>query len=143
MFALPERAEGTFSMEKMNRRKFIGTTVAGTVAMTTMLRGASNTEKPKLKTGLVGCGWYGMVDVKAAFKVGGVEIVALCDIDSEHLNKSADEIEKIQGSRPGTFKSYNKLLDTPDLEAVIMHLCLSPLWKKASTYTARSRWPTT
>jgi len=89
-------------MEKMNRRKFIGTTVAGTVAMTTMLRGASNTEKPKLKTGLIGCGWYGMVDVKAAFKVGGVEIVALCDIDSEHLNKSADEIEKIQGSRPGT-----------------------------------------
>jgi len=111
MFALPEQAEGTFSMEKMNRRKFIGTTVAGTVAMTTMLRGASNTEKPKLKTGLIGCGWYGMVDVKAAFKVGGVEIVAVCDIDSEHLNKSADEIEKIQGSRPRTFKSYNKLLD--------------------------------
>jgi len=107
-------------MEKMNRRKFIGTTVAGTVAMTTMLRGASNTEKPKLKTGLIGCGWYGMVDVKAAFKVGGVEIVAVCDIDSEHLNKSADEIEKIQGSRPRTFKSYNKLLDTPELEAVII-----------------------
>ncbi|MGB2862019.1 MAG: hypothetical protein WBC05_01730, partial [Sedimentisphaerales bacterium] len=73
-------------MEKMNRRKFIETTVAGTVAMSTMLRGASNNAgKTKLKTGLIGCGWYGMVDVKAAFKVGGVEIIALCDIDSEHL----------------------------------------------------------
>lgn len=52
-------------MEKMNRRKFIGTTVAGTVAMTTMLRGASNNAvKPKLKTGLIGCGWYGMADRK-------------------------------------------------------------------------------
>ena len=108
-------------MEKMNRRKFIGTTVAGTVAMTKMLRGASNnTEKPKLKTGLIGCGWYGMVDVKAAFKVGGVEIVALCDVDSEHLKKSADEVEKLQGSRPKAFKSYGELLDTPGLEAVII-----------------------
>ena len=107
-------------MEKMNRRKFIGTTVAGTVAMTTMLHGASNTGKPKLKTGLIGCGWYGMVDVKAAFKVGGVEIVALCDIDSEHLKNSADEVEKMQGSRPRTFKSYKELLDTPGLEAVII-----------------------
>ena len=108
-------------MEKMNRRKFIGTTVAGTVAMTTMLRGASNnTAKPKLKTGLIGCGWYGMVDVKAALKVSGVEIVALCDIDSEHLKNSADEVEKIQGSRPRTFKAYKDFLDTPGLEAVII-----------------------
>ena len=109
-------------MEKMNRRKFIGTTVAGAVAMTTMLHGSSNnnTSKPKLKTGLIGCGWYGMVDVKAAFKVGGVEIVALCDVDSEHLKNSANEVEKLQGSRPKTFKSYQELLDTPGLEAVII-----------------------
>jgi len=114
-------------MEKMNRRKFIGTTIAGTAAMTTMLRGSSsNAAKPKLKTGLIGCGWYGMVDVKAAFKVGGVEIVALCDIDSEHLKNSADEVEKIQGSRPGTFKSYHELLDTPGLEAVI--IATPPHW---------------
>ncbi len=114
-------------MKKINRRKFIGKTVAGTVAMTTILRGASNNpEKPKLKTGLIGCGWYGMVDVKAAFKVGGVEIIALCDIDSEHLKNSADEVEKLQGSRPRTFKSYEELLDTPGLEAVI--IATPPHW---------------
>lgn len=100
--------------------------MAGTMAMTTMLRGASNTAKPKLKTGLIGCGWYGMVDVKAAFKVGGVEIIALCDIDSEHLKNSADEVEKLQGSRPKTFKSYQELLDTPGLEAVI--IATPPHW---------------
>jgi predicted dehydrogenase len=108
-------------MEKMNRRKFIGTTVAGAVAMTTMLRGASNnTEKARLKTGLIGCGWYGMVDVKSALKAGGVEIIALCDIDSEHLKNSADEVEKLQHSRPKTFKAYQELLETPGLEAVII-----------------------
>jgi predicted dehydrogenase len=127
MFTLPIQAEGKFIMEKMNRRKFIGTTVAGTMAMTTILRGASNnTGKAKLKTGLIGCGWYGMVDVKSALKVGGVEIIALCDIDSEHLKNSADEVEKLQGSRPKTFKSYEKLLETPGLEAVI--IATPPHW---------------
>jgi len=113
-------------MEKMNRRKFIGSTVAGTVAMTTMLSGASNTGKPKLKTGLIGCGGYGMSNIRAAFKVGGVEIVALCDIDSEHLDKTANTVEKMQGSRPKTFKSYERLLDTPGLEAVI--IATPPHW---------------
>jgi predicted dehydrogenase len=114
-------------MEKMNRRKFIGTAMAGTVAMTEMLRGASNNSgKAKLKTGLIGCGWYGMVDVKSAFKVGGVEIIALCDIDSEHLKNSADEVEKLQGSRPKIFKSYQELLETPGLEAVI--IATPPHW---------------
>jgi predicted dehydrogenase len=127
MFILPIRAEGTFTMEKMNRRKFIGTAMAGTVAMTEMLHGASNNSgEHKLKTGLIGCGWYGMVDVKSAFKVGGVEIIALCDIDSEHLKNSADEVEKLQGSRPKTFKSYQDLLDTPGLEAVI--IATPPHW---------------
>jgi hypothetical protein len=35
-----------------------------------------------LKLGLIGCGWYGLVDVDAAFKVGGVEVIGVCDVDS-------------------------------------------------------------
>ena len=115
-------------MEKINRRKFIGTTVAGTMAMTSMLRGDSenNAGKPRLKIGLIGCGGYGMADVRAAFKVGGVEVIALCDIDSQHLTDSADRIEKMQGSRPRMFKHYKDLLDAPGLEAVI--IATPPHW---------------
>ena len=40
----------------------------------------------KTKLGLIGCGWYGLVDLRAALKVGGVEVVALCDVDSQHLD---------------------------------------------------------
>ena len=89
-------------MEKLNRRTFMGTAVAGTWAMNSLLQGApeSAAGKSKLKIGLIGCGWYGMVNVKAAFKVGGVEVVALCDIESQHLKNSADQVEKLQGYRP-------------------------------------------
>jgi len=115
-------------MEKMNRRKFIGATVAGTMTMTTMLskgsKGATGTDK--IKMGLIGCGGYGNSDVRAAFKAGGVEIIALCDIDSEHLESSADRIEKMQDSRPRTFKHYEELLKTPGLQAVI--IATPPHW---------------
>lgn len=45
-----------------------------------VLRGAEPDRT--LKLGLIGCGWYGLVDVEAAFKVGGVEVLAVCDVDS-------------------------------------------------------------
>lgn len=106
----------------------MGTAAAGTVAMATVLGGNSESRagEPKLKMGLIGCGWYGMVDVKAAFKAGGVEVVALCDVDSQHLQSSADQVEKMQGSRPKTFKHYDELLDTPGLKAVI--IATPPQW---------------
>jgi len=115
-------------MERMNRRKFIGTAVAGTLVMDSVLRPsfAGSEDKPKLKLGLIGCGWYGMVDVRAAFKAGDVEVVALCDVDEQHLADSAAEVEKLQGSRPKTFKPYEELLQMPGLDAVI--IATPPHW---------------
>jgi predicted dehydrogenase len=61
-----------------------------------------------------------MVDLQAALQTGGVECVALCDVDSQHLAEAAAQVEKLQGSRPRTFKHYGDLLDTPGLRAVII-----------------------
>jgi len=115
-------------MGNMNRRQFIERAVAGTVAMTGTVRGQSgnNTGKRKIKIGLIGCGGYGMANIRNAFKAGGVEIVALCDIDSRHLTDSADKVEKMQNSRPKTFKHYQQLLDASGLEAVI--IATPPQW---------------
>jgi predicted dehydrogenase len=126
IFALPIRRKGNSTMEKMNRRKFIKTTAISTMAMTGILRGSPQKNTGKLKVGLIGCGWYGMVDVRAALKVGGVEVIALCDVDTKHLEESADQVEKMQSSRPQTFKHYEELLNTPGLEAVI--IATPPQW---------------
>ncbi len=111
-------------MDPMNRREFLGKAALGTVALSALARGER--ESKTLKVGLIGCGWYGMVDVKAALQVGGVEVSALCDVDSEHLENSAKEVEKLAGKRPKTFKMYQELLDTPGLEAVI--IATPPHW---------------
>jgi predicted dehydrogenase len=104
----------------MKRRRFIELSVAGSAAMASSFYLPGNSQDRKLKIGLIGAGWYGMVDIKAALKIGGVEVIALCDVDSAHLNSSADEVEKLQGKRPKTFKYYKDLLDIKDLEAVFI-----------------------
>jgi predicted dehydrogenase len=76
--------------------------------------------------GLIGAGWYGMVISKAALKVGGVEIVAVCDVDSDHLKKSAEELEKLQGTKPKTFKQYQDLIKMKGIEAVF--IASPPQW---------------
>jgi predicted dehydrogenase len=110
----------------MNRRSFLGAAAAGTWAMDGLLHRASAADQPKIKLGLIGCGNYGMTDARAAFKAGGVEIVALCDVDSRHLAEAAATIEKMQGSRPQTCKHYEELLATPGLQALI--LATPPHW---------------
>ncbi len=66
-------------MNQINRRKFIGTAAAGAAAMSTVLHKTAQGQdgQPELKIGLIGAGNYGMADVRAAFKVGGVEIVTM------------------------------------------------------------------
>jgi len=104
----------------MKRRSFLGMAAAGSAAVLTSAYFPQDIVTRKIKTGLIGSGWYGMVDALAALKAGNVEISAVCDVDSEHLSKSADELEKLQGSRPKTFKYYKDLLEMKGLEAVII-----------------------
>lgn len=105
-----------------NRRGFLRS-AAGALAFA---RGLSGHASERIAIGLIGCGWYGMVDLNNAFKAGGVRAVALCDVDSDHLAKAAAEVEKLQGEKPKTFKHYKELLDTPGLQAVI--IATPPHW---------------
>jgi predicted dehydrogenase len=104
----------------MKRRKFVEIASIGSAAMAASFYIPEIVQERKLKIGLIGAGWYGMVDATAALRAGGVEIIALCDVDSEHLKSSADEIEKLQGKRPATFKFYTELLEMKGLEGVII-----------------------
>lgn len=104
-------------MSDTNRRQFLGALAAPL---------AHPAADSKLKLGVIGCGWYGGVDANNALKAGGVEIVALSDVDSEHLTAFANEMEKAQGSRPKTFKHYSELLDLPGLNGVI--IATPPHW---------------
>ena len=112
----------------MDRRNFIQNTSVGTAAMLTAFSFPvfGRNQQQKLKIGLIGCGWYGMVITKAALESGDVEVVAVCDVDSEHLKDSAAEIEKLQGKRPAVFADYRELLDVKEMQAVF--IATPPQW---------------
>ena len=95
-------------------------TSMGSAALASSFYIPSLSDDRKLKIGLIGSGWYGIVDLKAALKVGGVEVIGICDVDSDHLNNSADELEKLQSTKPKTFKYYQDWLDMKGLEAVFI-----------------------
>jgi len=104
----------------MNRRSFIHKSALTTAGLVTAFHIPALTKNQKIKIGLIGCGWYGMVITKSALKTGEVEVVAVCDVDSEHLSNSASEIEKLQGSRPVQYKDYRELLDHKGIESVFI-----------------------
>jgi predicted dehydrogenase len=105
--------------DDMKRKRFIRLSAMGSVAMAASMY-IPSWQSRKLRIGLIGAGWYGMVITNAALKSGGVEVIGICDVDSEHLNTSADQVEKLQGSRPATMKNYNDLLNIKGLEAVLI-----------------------
>jgi predicted dehydrogenase len=122
----------------LTRRQFLGSTITGAMAGSAWLtRAAEAGGTRKLRLGLIGSGWYGMVDVQAAFKVGGVEVIAVCDVDSQHLEESAAKIESIQGKRPLTFKRHEDLLRVEELEAVI--IATPPHWHALQFIAALER----
>lgn len=105
-----------------NRRTFLGGAMAaGALAWARPAPGhVLADENQPLKMGVIGVGWYGMVDAKAALKVGGVDVTAVCDVDSEHLEQSVAELDKLQGHRPRAFKHYTEMLEQADLDVVVI-----------------------
>ena len=88
----------------MNRRRFIQAAAgAGLASM------AYADDKPR-RVGLIGCGWYGKIDILRLIQIAPVEVVSLCDVDSKMLSDAADIIatpenplDDIQGVRRVSF----------------------------------------
>jgi predicted dehydrogenase len=80
----------------------------------------------KLQLGVIGCGWYGGVDLKAAYEAGDVECSAICDVDDEQMTTFAATVEKVQSKKPAQFKDYRKMLAAGGFDALI--IATPPHW---------------
>lgn len=104
----------------MKRRSFIQKTSMGVAGAAVSFPLIASNPTQKIKIGLIGCGWYGMVITTAALKTGDVEVIAACDVDENHLKASISEIEFLQGKKPKAFKNYEDLLEEKELQAVFI-----------------------
>jgi predicted dehydrogenase len=105
----------------MNRRDFLH---AGTAGLALSVAGgyhAFAAEKVP-RVGLIGCGWYGKIDLLRLIQVAPVEVVSLCDVDKKMLADAAEQVAGRQKSKkkPRTFADYRDMLKEKDLDVVLI-----------------------
>lgn len=76
----------------------------------------------QLNIGAIGINGMGWANVNAALKVPGVNLVALCDVDRNVLDKRMGELAKLKvdAGKVKTYSDYRKLLEQKDIDAVII-----------------------
>ena len=106
-----------------NRRDFIKHTAvaAAAVSVTPAILNACASPAEKVNVALIGCRSMGWSNLTSFLKDGNnVECVALCDVDAQVLEEKAAAVEKQTGKKPQTVGDFRKVLDNPDVDAVII-----------------------
>jgi predicted dehydrogenase len=115
----------------IHRRKFLqqtGALLAGGAVLSSLDNKAfaifKNRIAPsdQLNVGAIGLNGMGWADLSAALKIPGVNVVALCDIDKNVLDRRMGELQKqnIDTSKVKTYGDYRKLLEQKDVDVVII-----------------------
>ncbi|MDF2191166.1 Gfo/Idh/MocA family oxidoreductase [Paraflavitalea sp. CAU 1676] len=76
----------------------------------------------QLNIGAIGINGMGWSNVNAALKVPGVNLVAICDVDQNVLDKRKADLAKmnVDASKVKVYTDYRKLLEQKDIDAVII-----------------------
>lgn len=113
----------------MNRREFLhGSALGVAVAAAAAAQGAEYSRRDEYardklrRVGLIGCGWYGKGDLFRLNQVANIEIVSLCDVNSQMTAQAADMAVSRQRSkkRPRIYSDYRKMLAEKDLDIVLI-----------------------
>ncbi|MFN3150840.1 Gfo/Idh/MocA family protein [Bremerella sp.] len=108
----------------MDRRQFL-TTAAAVTAISSLPQSTWAQDlldiKPK-RVGLIGCGWYGKCDLMRLIQVAPVEVVSMCDVDSQMLSGAAELVASRQksGKQPRLYSDYRKMLAEKDLDICLV-----------------------
>ena len=103
----------------MDRRQFLSAGAAGLAWSANGYALPFADDKPR-RVGLIGTGWYGKSDLLRLIQVAPVEVVSLCDVDTQMLAEAADIVASRQKSKkkPRTYTDYRKMLAEKDLDIV-------------------------
>jgi len=104
----------------MHRRSFVSTLATAGAATLTAPSILGAAAKPKPTVGVIGAGWYGGVNLASLFRHVGVEAVALCDPNAQHLAETLERVANFQSAVPRTYANYRDMLadGAPDIVIV-------------------------
>lgn len=106
-----------------SRRDFIrsASTMVAAAAMPSALNAFPKLVAPsdRLNVAAIGINGMGWADLTAMLKNPAAQCVALCDVDKNVLDKRAAELAQ-KGIKVKTYSDYRKLLESKDIDAVII-----------------------
>ncbi len=104
----------------VDRRQFMKTSVAAGLLTTAAPFVHAAPKDKQYRTALIGSGWWGMNLLREAMAGGNIKVVALCDVDQDNLDTSAEEVNDLSGDQPKKFKDFRELLKTapPDIAII-------------------------
>lgn len=109
-------SEDAMTHGNFGRRTFLGTAAAATIASRSAWSAAPS---ERLRVGVIGVRSRGhdLARIFAGLK-DEVEVVALCDADTNQLAKPAASVAMIAGNQPRLEQDFRKLLDDKSIDAV-------------------------
>jgi predicted dehydrogenase len=121
-------------MRRKNRREFIKESAAavGAAASFDLTKASDATgsarsrdniagANDRIRVGLIGCGGQGRGDLLKMLRIGGVECVALCDVDDDQSARALQMVRDQLSQQPSTVtRDFRKVLDQKDIDAVIV-----------------------
>jgi predicted dehydrogenase len=108
----------------MHRREFLksGGSALALAALPIPVSIAARAQARPTRVGLIGTGWYGKADLLRLIQVAPVDVVSICDVDTQMLAGAAEIIASRQVSRklPRTYDDYREMLKERDLDIVLI-----------------------
>ncbi len=102
----------------LTRRSFLATSAA-TILTTRAALGNASDANSRIGVCTIGFNGQGSSHIKDILKMPDVaEYVALCDVDSDVLERGAKMVESIQGKRPKLYRDMREALADKDVHAV-------------------------
>ncbi len=113
---------------KQSRRSFIekgtklaaASTLAAGFPQILSARSAGYAPSDQINLGLIGCRGRGFRVLQQHLNLGGINCVALCDVDQSVLEEKAAAIEKDYQQKPQLYKDFRRLLELKEVDAVII-----------------------
>ena len=112
-------------MQHVNRRRFLNKSIRGAAGMSLGMAALSIRPRrvlganERVNIALIGCGGRGRIVTRGLIE-HGAQVTYICDLHEERLETTAKEIDGIQGRRPKKAKQMRQVLDSNDVDAVMI-----------------------
>ncbi|MGE0375286.1 MAG: Gfo/Idh/MocA family protein, partial [Planctomycetaceae bacterium] len=124
--------------QRLNRRHFLSSSLAGTTAAALASAALAQTEKPASPNDMLVVGVMGLSRgrslARSFSRRKDVRLKYACDVDDYRASACAEEVEKDVGYRPETISDFRQVLDDPDIDIFV---CAAPNhWHAPATILA-------